>query len=104
MTMLLLGGVRDALDTRLATTSGLYALRYNGTVTITPAPSVGYVETEFVPATTETITLGPSSEVERTGLYIVRLYSPTGGGTALDALADTTLAVFPRALALAAAD
>jgi hypothetical protein len=93
--------VRDALATRLATTAGLYATRYDGTASVTPAPSVGYVESDFVPATTAAITVGLNSEVERTGLYVVRLYSPTGGGTALDALADAVLAVFPRHLDLA---
>jgi hypothetical protein len=99
-----LEGVRDVLNTRLGTVSGIYATRYIGTASVTPAPSVGYVEAEFRPATAEAITLGTDGVVERTGLYFVRLYSPTGGGTALDALADTTLAAFERGVTLTTAD
>jgi hypothetical protein len=96
-----LANVRDALSTRLNTAAGIYATQYDGTASKTPVPSVGYVEKDFVPATTEAITVGISSEVERTGLYVIRLYSPTSGGALLDALADAVLAVFPRHLDLA---
>jgi hypothetical protein len=97
-----LADVRDALSTRLNTVSGIYAAQYDGTASVAPAPSVGYVEKVFVPATAQVITVAETSpEVERTGLYLPRLYSPTGGGSALDDLADDVLAAFPAHLDLA---
>jgi hypothetical protein len=96
-----LASVRDALSTRLNTTPGIYATQYDGTASVKPIPSVGYVEKDFSPSTATAITVGPNGTVERTGLYVVRLYSPSNGGTALDALADAVLAVFPRYLDLA---
>jgi hypothetical protein len=99
--MVALANVRDALSTRLNTATGIYATQYDGRASVTPAPSVGYVEKEFDPATAEAITVGTSPEMERDGFYFVRLYSPTGGGAALDALADVVLAVFPAHLDLA---
>lgn len=102
--MVQLEGVRDALATQLGTVTGLPTTRYNGIAAVAPAPSVPYVEEDFVPATAEAKTVGRDSEVERTGMYFVRLYSATGGGATLDALADDVLAVFPRNLALATSD
>jgi hypothetical protein len=99
--MVALANVRDALSTRLNTATGIYATQYDGRASVAPAPSVGYVEKEFDPTTAEAITVGLSSEVERTGLYVIRLYSPSSGGALLDALADAVLAVFPRHLDLA---
>lgn len=99
--MIALDDVRDALATQLGTVSGLPTLRFNGTAAVAPAPSSAYVEEDFVPATAEAITIGTDGEVERTGLYVVRLYSATGGGSTLDALADSVLAAFERYTALA---
>jgi hypothetical protein len=99
--MVAMANVRNALSTRLNTASGIYATQYDGTARIAPAPSVGYVEKDFDPTTAQAITVAIDPEMERDGIYFVRLYSPTAGGTAIDALADTVLAVFPVGLDLA---
>jgi hypothetical protein len=93
--------VRDALATRLATASGIPATRYDGTAAISPAPSVAYVEADFVPATATRTTLGASgAEVVRDGFYVVRWFSATGDADTLDDAADAVLAVFPHTLTL----
>jgi hypothetical protein len=100
VTVIALAGVETALQTQLYTVSGLPTTRYVGTASIAPAPSVAYVETEFVPATTTAITMGMDGEVAREGGYFVRLYSATGGASTLAALADAVLAAFERGTAL----
>jgi hypothetical protein len=99
--MVAMADVRDALSTRLNTASGIYATQYDGTAAIAPAPSVGYVEKDFDPTAAAAITVGTDPEMERDGLYVVRLYSPTAGGAAIDDKADAVLAVFPPHLDLA---
>jgi hypothetical protein len=99
--MVAMAAVRDALSTRLNTTAGIYATQYDGRARIAPAPSVGYVEKDFDPTTATAITIGLDAEMERDGLYLPTLYSPSGGGSAIDALADAVLAVFPKHLDLA---
>lgn len=96
MTMIALANVQAALDTQRDTLVGIPSVKYDGTAPVAPAPSVAYVETDFVPATAQSITVGRPAEVERTGLYVVRFYSATGGASTLDDLADGLLALFPH--------
>jgi hypothetical protein len=93
--------VRDALATRLATASGIPSIRYDGTASVSPAPSAAYIEADFVPATATRSTIGATgAEVVRDGLYVVRWYSATGDADTLDDGADAVLAVFPGGLTL----
>jgi hypothetical protein len=103
--MIALEGVRDALATRLATASGIPATRYDGTASVSPAPSVPYAEADFLPSHGGRITLGATgAEVQREGLYVVRLFSATGDSDTLDDDADAVLAVFPHDLTLTTAN
>jgi hypothetical protein len=103
--MIALEGVRDALATRLATASGIPATRYDGTASVSPAPSVAYVEADFVPSGTERVTLAlTGADVKRDGLYVVRWFSATGDSDTLDDAADAVLAVFPTNLTLTTAN
>jgi hypothetical protein len=103
--MIALEGVRDALATRLATVTGIPATRYDGTASVSPAPSVAYVEADFVPSGTDRVTLAlTSADVRRDGLYVVRWFSATGDSDTLDDAADAVLAVFPTNLTLTTAN
>lgn len=96
MTMISLTDVQQALDNQRDTLGTLPAIKYDGSAPVAPAPSVPYLETDFIPATAQLITIGRSGEVERTGLYVLRLYSASGQAGTMDDLADDVLALFPH--------
>lgn len=102
--MIALAGVETVLQTQLYAVAGLPTTRYVGTAAIAPAPSAAYVESLFQPTTSTAVGMTMAGDVAREGLYAVTLYSASGAGSTLAALADLVLAAFERGQSFVTAD
>jgi Bacteriophage related domain of unknown function len=86
--------IQKALETRLAALTGPLPTAWPN-VAITP-PATGYQRVDFLPATTQNPTFGPSFYRDA-GIFQVTLLFPLGGGMgAVIARAEVIKAGFPR--------
>ena len=105
--MATLAELRSALETRLATVTGLPALaqRAKENDGFQPTPGTNWVATALRPGSRELLTMPANGGwVVHTGLYLVDLYFRVtrNGTTDADTLAEAVLAQFPPGLQLTA--
>lgn len=94
MTNTLDQNIRYALESRLATVSGLPAIAYEG-VRYTPAPGTAFIEPTIVPTAERPATMGDDHLVLHEGLFMVLLVYPNGKGAgAIEAMANAVKAKF----------
>lgn len=86
--------IRNALQTRLETVTGLPETVYEG-VSYAPVPGTPFIASALVPAAARPVTMGQDHLILHEGTFEIAVSYPSGVGTgSAEAMADAIKAVF----------